>query len=279
MPEKIFFQSSMPRSGSTLLQNILAQNPDFYCTPTSGICDILLNARSNFTNSIEFKAQDNSEMEKGFKRFCKDGLFGFYSGITDKKYVMDKCRGWSVTYDFLNWFYPDPKIVIMVRDLRAIVSSLEKKFRENQQLDAGIQNWGDMRGTTVDKRVDLFLTSIPPLGAPMEIIYDVIMRGISKKCLFIRFEDFCKNPETEIEKIYSYLEIPNFKHDFDNINQSTKENDVFYKPFGDHLIKGKLQYIEEDYIKILGKSNSEKIRKNFDWYFKAFKYDNYGANN
>jgi len=27
--EQLFFQSSLPRSGSTLLQNILAQNPDF----------------------------------------------------------------------------------------------------------------------------------------------------------------------------------------------------------------------------------------------------------
>ncbi len=34
--ENIFYQSSLPRAGSTLLQNILAQNPDIYATPTSG---------------------------------------------------------------------------------------------------------------------------------------------------------------------------------------------------------------------------------------------------
>ena len=32
---KIFFNSSLPRSGSTLLQNILAQNPRFHCSATS----------------------------------------------------------------------------------------------------------------------------------------------------------------------------------------------------------------------------------------------------
>ncbi len=45
MVEKIFFQCSLPRSGSTLLQNVLAQNPDFYATPTSGLIEIFLNAK------------------------------------------------------------------------------------------------------------------------------------------------------------------------------------------------------------------------------------------
>ena len=62
MVEKIFFQSSMPRAGSTLFQNIMAQNPDFYATPTSGLCDVLLNLKGNVWNAIEFKAQDAAVM-------------------------------------------------------------------------------------------------------------------------------------------------------------------------------------------------------------------------
>lgn len=272
MVEKIFFQSSMPRAGSTLIQNILAQNPDIYATPTSGMCDLFLNAKHNFTNQIEFKAQDSKLMESGFKNFCKEGLFGFYNGITDKKYVIDKCRGWSVTYDFLNWFYPDPKVVIMIRDLRSIVSSLEKKFRQNQHLDTGIQNWNDLRGTTVDKRVELFLLSVPPLSAPMDILYDVILRKIAHKCLFIKFEDLTLNPELEVRKIYDYLEIPYYNHDFENIQQSTKENDVFYKPFGDHEIKHSIRPVKEDYMQILGPHNCKVITDRFNWYYKAFNY-------
>ena len=61
----IFFQSSMPRAGSTLLQNILAQNPDIYATPTSGVLELTYAARSMFTESAEFKAQDTKTMEAG----------------------------------------------------------------------------------------------------------------------------------------------------------------------------------------------------------------------
>ena len=66
---KIFYQSSMPRAGSTLLQNILAQNPDFYVTPTSGLLELIFGARANYTNSPEFKAQEDVAMKKAFLAF------------------------------------------------------------------------------------------------------------------------------------------------------------------------------------------------------------------
>ena len=46
MKQQIFFQSSLPRSGSTLLQNILAQRNDMYATPTSGVLELLYGARA-----------------------------------------------------------------------------------------------------------------------------------------------------------------------------------------------------------------------------------------
>ena len=74
MVEKIFFNSSLPRSGSTLLQNIMGQNPKFYATPTSGVLELVFGARANYTNSPEFKAQDAEDMKMAFRAFCRDGV-------------------------------------------------------------------------------------------------------------------------------------------------------------------------------------------------------------
>ena len=115
---KIFFQSSLPRSGSTLLQNILGQNPDFYTTPTSGLIELLYRSRNGFSESPEFKAQDEKIMKDAFMGYCSGALEGYFKSITDKKYIVDKSRAWGVNYNFLNEFYPEPKIVCMVRDLR-----------------------------------------------------------------------------------------------------------------------------------------------------------------
>ena len=59
----------MPRSGSTLIQNILGQNPNFYVTPTSGLLELIFAARGNYTSSPEFKAQDPKEMQQAFLSF------------------------------------------------------------------------------------------------------------------------------------------------------------------------------------------------------------------
>src|SRR5688500_18398279 len=124
--KKIFFNSSLPRSGSTLLQNILAQNPRFYCSPTSGVITLLESARLAFVDGPPFKAQDPKAMQAGFRGLCRAALHGFYAGVTDKPLCVDKSRMWLLNYEWLEWFYPAPKILVCVRDLRDIVGSMEK---------------------------------------------------------------------------------------------------------------------------------------------------------
>ena len=71
---RIAFQSSLPRSGSTLFSNIIGQNPLFHVTPTSGVLDLLYVAREQYNSGLEFKAQDQELMEKAFLGFCRGGL-------------------------------------------------------------------------------------------------------------------------------------------------------------------------------------------------------------
>ncbi len=93
MPPKIFNQSSMPRAGSTLLQNIVAQNPAFHVTPTSGLLELVFGARLNYTNSSEFKAQDAAQMKKAFLALSRAGMETYVRALTNKPYVIDQSRG------------------------------------------------------------------------------------------------------------------------------------------------------------------------------------------
>ena len=264
MPEKIFFQSSLPRAGSTIFQNLMAQNPDFYTTPTSGVLELLYAARMNYTNSPEFKAQDAKEMEAGWKGFCNKGMYGFYDGITDKRFVLDKCRGWGVHYNFLDFFYPNPKIVCLLRDPVDIFCSLEKKFRANQHKDSGIVNHTNMQGTTTEKRIDIWAGS-PPVGLALERLWQIKKEGINKKMLFIRYEDLCENPNREMRRVYEYFELPFYQHDFDNIEQVTKEDDEVYGIYGDHTIKPKLSVVRSNAQQILGKDVCTWINNKYSW--------------
>jgi len=270
---KIFFQSSLPRAGSTLLQNVLGQNPNFYVTPTSGLLELLYGSRKNFTISPEFKAQDNKLMEEAFKSYCKNGLEGFFKGITNKPYIIDKSRGWGIHYNFLNSFYPNPKIICMVRDLRGVYSSMEKNFRKNQHLDSNIVNHNKMEGTSTEKRVDIW-SNTQPVGLSIERIYQIIREGIDKKIHFVRFEDFCLKPKEEMLKIYNFLEIQNYEHNFKNVQQLTKEDDSVYGIYGDHKIKKEIKPLEKDYENVLGPHLCNQIVTKYKWYYEYFNYLN-----
>jgi sulfotransferase len=271
VPEKIFFQSSMPRSGSTLLQNIMGQNPDFYVTPTSGVLELLYASRANYTESPEFKAQDSELMKEGFRSFCRQGFEGFYSGITEKKYVIDKSRGWGIHRDFLDFFYPDPKIICMVRDLRDVFASMEKNYRKNQHLASPLVNHAELQGTSTPKRIDIWAQS-QPVGMAIERLSEILRQGYEDKMLFVRYEDLCMYPDSEMDRIYKYLEIDRFPHDFDNIEQLTQEDDSVYGIFGDHTIRQKLEPTASTAKKLLGRDVTDWIWNTYKWYFEKFRY-------
>lgn len=269
--QKIFFQSSLPRAGSTLLQNIIGQNPNFYVTPTSGVLELGYAVRGNFTTSPEFKAQDSELMEKGYKAYLSAGFNAFYNAITDKPFVLDKSRGWGVHYDFLNYFYPNPKIIVMVRDLRDIFCSMEKNFRKNQHLASPLVNHAEMAGTTTPKRIDIWAQS-QPVGLAIERLSQIMRENNDKHMLFVRFEDLCLYPETELIRIYEFLGVEHYNHDFDNIEQITQEDDAVYGIYGDHKIHNRLELPPSQAKKVLGTDVTDWIFNNYKWFFDRFNY-------
>lgn len=270
MIEKIFFNSSLPRSGSTLLQNIIGQNQNFYVTPTSGVLELVFGARANYTNSPEFRAQDVDDMRLAFKSFCRDGVFGFYNSLTDKPYVMDKSRGWGYYRDFLDFFYPNPKIVCMIRDPRSIFSSMEKNFRKNPD-KSSMTSDKDMTNVTTEQRVDTWVNS-QPVGIALERLKQIIKEKKDKQILFVKYENLTKNPLRELNRVYKYLEIDGCEHNFENVEQLTKEDDEVYGVFGDHKIQNKVTSKNPDYKDILGLSTSNWVKQNYSWFYEIFNY-------
>lgn len=271
MVDKIFYQSSLPRAGSTLFQNIIGQNPDFYVTPTSGVLELIYVSRNMYSTGAEFRAQDDDLMRKGFLNFCKEGMYGFYNGITDKKYVMDKSRGWGIHYDFLNTVHPNPKIICMVRDLRDVFASMEKNFRSSPEKASPLVEWSKMQGTSTPKRVDIWAQN-PPVGMAIERLSEIFRMGVNNKMHFVKFEDLCLYPEITMKGVYDYLGVPNFNHDFDNIEQITKEDDEVYGVFGDHKIRTKLEPVRSRAKELLGKDVTDWIYSNYKWFFDQFRY-------
>lgn len=266
---KIFFNSSMPRSGSTLLQNILGNNPDIYATPTSGLLEMLNASKRVYTSSLNFKAQDEAEMKKAFLMYSHYALHGYFNGITDRKYAIDKSRGWSISLPYLESFYPNPKIICMVRDLRDIVASMEKNYRKYpDKLDIT-----EEEGTTIGSRVSFWMKEdAKPVGQTLGNLKEVFHRGNDKKILFVKFEDLTDNPEREMRRVYKYLELPYYHIDYNNVQQVTHEDDKFHGRYGQHKIQPNIKPVKSDAKGILGDIIYKQLYEKNEWYFKKLNY-------
>ena len=270
--QKIFYQSSLPRAGSTLLQNIIGQNPKFHVTPTSGMIDMMLGTRIGYNGNHESKAGDLKQWKEGFYAYCREGFKGYVAALTNKPYILDKNRAWLSYYSLLNEVLPNPKIIVMVRDLRAVFASMEKKFRANPDMDEGEINNITLQGITTHQRVEQWSMG-HPIGYAVNKLNQSILDRTYKNFLFIRYEDLCSNPDLIMKDIYNYLEMNYYQHNFDTIPQITVEDDTVHGIYGDHTIRNTLGMLPDDSKEILGEYSYDWIYNNFKWFFDTFKYN------
>jgi len=270
----ILFNSSMPRSGSTLLQNIFNQNPNFYATSTDGVLELLAGARERFTDAPEFKAAIDQDLSlQAWRNFCKGGLDAYVNTLTDKQFVVLKSRGWKGNVSWMtNFLGEKPKIFCMVRNLKGIAASFEKLHRKNPDKTSQWFVEHEVRGTTVSKRVDMYMKNMP-VNISLDRIQELYELGLDGSVMFIRAEDLTSRPQEIMDELYSIIDVESFTHNFDNVEQTTKENDVIHALDNDlHTIRNKVEPIIEDYNEILGEAACNFIDTEYAWYQKAFGY-------
>ena len=97
--------------------------------------------------------------------------------------------------------------------------------------------------------------------------------GVEEKCKIIKFEQLTTDPETVMKEVYDYLELPYFKHNFQNVEQVTVEDDVVYGLVSDlHKIRKEIKPVPMDYNEILGHELSSNIQQICAGYQKHFGY-------
>ena len=121
----IYFLAGLPRSGSTLLANILAQHPHFHVTPTSGIVDMLVRVRNGWDENDAFRAMDRHISEQVKETVLKAMLQAYFSHV-EQSVCIDKNRYWAEFLEMaaaLVGGRDRVKVLVTVRDLRDVLAS------------------------------------------------------------------------------------------------------------------------------------------------------------
>jgi sulfotransferase len=269
--EKLIFNSSMPRSGSELLQVILHQNPRIYGSPTSPLLEYMYGARANY-ELAEVRSQEPQLMQDAFLGMCSSMANGYYDKITDRPIVCDKNRGWAHYYEWVEQWNAEPKMICMVRDLRSIIASLERIHRANRHRPVGIDNPREMLNMTVEQRVNYWLNS-QPVGLALQRTLDVFQRGIAEKVLFVRYEDLCYSPQEVMNGVYEFIGEEPFAHDFQNLKKEIVEDDSVFGVYGSHKVNSSISPAKPSgWLDVIPQGIADQIKQSAPWYFNSFNY-------
>lgn len=257
----IHFTSGLPRACSTLLQNLIAQNPQYHATATSPLHEIGYIARDVFQTE-EAKAITGPAMESMYFNYVRGGCQSAFDQLTDRPVVVDKCRSYLGHLDQLFKIFPDAKVLVPVRDIRGILCSLEKKRRTHPSPFVAVEKANPANFTTTEKRVHAWLQT-PPVGIAIERLHDAVTR-FRDRLHFVHAEELTAHPEDTMRKVWGFLGTTFTDHDFDNVQQYTTEVDVGW-PYGDHIIRQKVAPLPVDWHDILGRQFSDALQQKFNW--------------
>lgn len=248
MVKYLYFINGMPRSGSTLLCNILAQNPKFHVTPTSGLSELVRGIHQFWKQNPVIKASETPEKQL---QIIKD-LFQSYHSDTDRPIVFNKSRGWCSLIELVENALGRPvKILTTTRKITCILSSLEKLYRKEIKLINSPMEIGPRMGT-LEGRVSTWTSEDGLVGSTFNSIRDAVMRGHRNKIGFVDFDTLTSNPEVVMKDLYNFIEQPYYNHNFNNIPQYTKENDAEHGFTDLHTIRPEIKPVNDDSKEILG---------------------------
>lgn len=254
--KQLIFVSGLPRSCSTLLCNLLAQHPDVHAVPTSFVYDLAEHARKAI-ETMTAKATPPEDVEKIATDFVRGGVLNAFNSVTDLPVVTEKSRAWVMSPDLLFYLFPDAKLVVPVRDIRSVITSLEKKHRQHPvRLGAG----EDASWVTQEGRVNGFLKMI---GGAIQGVHETASRFRSR-VKFVHAEDLTAMPSEVMSSVWDYLSMTAPDHDFDNVVAAFEEIDVGW-PYGDHVIRPKVEPLQKEWNDVLGRQLSEQLKQKFDW--------------
>ncbi len=226
----IIFSSGLPRSGSTLLQNLLAQNQKHHCTATNDLLDLICTVRDKWMQLPGFIAQGLKLIEPRMLGLMRGSIYGFYENeIEAGKIIFDKSRGHLCKIELLEQILQRRiKIIVPVRDIRDIVASFEKIYRKSMLTDHPVAGTDIFRCLTVQGRAERLCSPDHTIGYVINTLQDVFSRNLGSRLVIVPYYELTHNPIGTTNRICRECEIEPFICNPQKVEQITQENDTVY---------------------------------------------------
>ncbi len=239
--KQIYFLCAMPRSGNTLFASLMNQNPDIAVTANSITLEImkelfLLKKTDTFQNFPDEQSLDN----------VMDEVYNLYYKHWNYKIIID--RGPVCTPGNLKvmqkHFKQPIRCVVLVRDLLDVLASYIQWFETEPT--AFPNKYGCKN---IEEKLSKIMNKNGAVAKELMSIQYLLQHP--EMAVFVKYNDLVVNPEKEIRKVYTFLNLPYFSHRFTDLNQ-VKVNGISYN---DTIVGNNMHTIKTD--KIISMDNSK----------------------
>lgn len=211
----------LPRTGSTLLVNLLMQNPAIHGEGGSLLCELMWQAQQTCDANPALGANGKAATKKDIL----SALPYLYYKAVDKPIIIEKGRTWCHPANTKMWdenVNPNQKFVVLVRPLQDVVKSMAALRIKN--------------GWQGDLYHDLLLPGSEPICRAAESIFCGKSQP-QERFLYVDYRDLVSQPAETLDKIYDFYGWDRFPHDVERVEQVCREDDTFHGLAGMHDIR------------------------------------------
>jgi sulfotransferase len=202
-----------------------------------------------FRAGLLFSSYDNA---------IKSMADNFYEPI-EKPIVIDKNRGWGTPYNWDNlstYLNPKGKVILTMRPILEVLASFLQIAKATEKVTGQLPYvnndlWVSHYRNKDDALIDNLMMPNGEIDRALFSIANLLHNHRENVCV-IWLDDLVQSPQLTLSKIYTFLELPNFAHNFDNIKEVDKHDDLMgFGVVGLHDLEPKLTKSKTQPSKVL----------------------------
>jgi len=256
MSKKFYFMAGLPRAGSTLLSTLLNQNPRFYSGPSSPVLGAMYTAHSNFIGNELYTGYPKPD---SVNKIIGSIIENWYDDV-EEEIIFDKNRAWCARVPFIEGYIrQEAKIIVPVRRIDEILASIltmikRNPFQEGQPRINFVDEYLVKSNIPIndENRCQHLLNNDGIIWESLNATKLGVDEGHSDKFHYVDYNDLVDDPQTELNKIYTFLGEESFEHSFNGLSNQHREDDITTYGLGDmHEVHSKLEKTSSDSSEVL----------------------------
>ena len=261
--------TGLPRSGSTLLCQLLSHHTDLYCPGNSSpLAHLLGKVRSQLSNDSFLLSQLDNNFDQVYQRifntYC--GLINGWFAECSEDIVVDKNRAWLGMIDMASRIDPECRFVVCLRELGQLFGSIEAQHQKTVLLDSGDNTAGMTpygRATAYFKEGGLVAGCLSSVESAIEDLDE----DTRSRIYFLKYEDLMANPTATMQSLCQFLQISPLDFDEQNLQTLKGEADSHYRYKFTHTTYSKLRPAEHHRIP---NRTQQGLIGQHNWFYRVF---------